>query len=120
MMRGRTRQLLHGVALSATVLASASPVGIPAAIAAADNPSTTSGSRWKHFPPPPMAPSGAPNVLLIMTDDVGFGAASTFGGPIPTPTFDALARAGLRYTSFHVTARCSPTRAALMTGRNHH
>jgi arylsulfatase len=67
-----------------------------------------------------MAPSGAPNVLLIMTDDVGFGAASTFGGPIPTPTFDALARAGLRYNEFHTTAMCSPTRAALLTGRNAH
>jgi arylsulfatase len=67
-----------------------------------------------------MAPPGAPNVLLIMTDDVGFGAASTFGGPIPTPTFDSLARAGLRYNEFHTTAMCSPTRAALLTGRNHH
>ena len=55
-----------------------------------------------------------------MTDDVGFGASSTFGGPIPTPTFDRLAAAGLRYNQFHTTALCSPTRAALITGRNHH
>ena len=65
-------------------------------------------------------PKGAPNVLLIMTDDVGFGAPSTFGGVIPTPALDRVAKAGLRYTQFHSTALCSPTRAALITGRNHH
>jgi arylsulfatase len=65
-------------------------------------------------------PKGAPNVLLIMTDDVGFGAPSTFGGVIPTPALDRIAKAGLRYTCFHSTALCSPTRAALITGRNHH
>ncbi|MGC1177549.1 MAG: arylsulfatase [Methyloceanibacter sp.] len=58
--------------------------------------------------------------MLILTDDVGFGASSTFGGPIPTPRMDRLAREGLRYTQFHTTALCSPTRAALLTGRNHH
>jgi arylsulfatase len=72
------------------------------------------------FPKEVRAPDGAPNVLLIMTDDVGFGASSTFGGPIPTPTMDALAKSGLRYNEFHTTALCSPTRAALITGRNHH
>ncbi len=72
------------------------------------------------FPKPMEAPKGAPNVLLIMTDDVGWGASSTFGGPIPTPTYDKLAKAGLRYNTFHTTALCSPTRAALITGRNHH
>ncbi|WP_320076681.1 arylsulfatase [Novosphingobium ovatum] len=66
------------------------------------------------------APAGAPNVLLILTDDVGFGASSAFGGPIPTPALDGLAAQGLRYTEFYVTAMCSPTRAALLTGRNHH
>jgi arylsulfatase len=65
-------------------------------------------------------PKGAPNVLLIMTDDCGFGAPSTFGGVIPTPALDRIAKAGLRYTQFHSTALCSPTRAALITGRNHH
>jgi arylsulfatase A-like enzyme len=65
-------------------------------------------------------PKGAPNILLIMTDDVGFGAPGTFGGVIPTPALDRIARAGLRYTNFHSTALCSPTRAALITGRNHH
>ncbi|OCC23531.1 arylsulfatase [Croceicoccus estronivorus] len=70
------------------------------------------------FPEPTHAPAGAPNVLVIMTDDVGFASSSTFGGPIPTPTFDALASQGLRYNRFHTTAICSPTRAALLTGRN--
>ena len=67
-----------------------------------------------------MPPSGAPNVLLIITDDVGFGAPSTFGGTVPTPALDKIAKKGLRYTQFHSTALCSPTRAALITGRNHH
>jgi arylsulfatase len=66
------------------------------------------------------APAGAPNVLLVMTDDVGFGAAGAFGGPIPTPNLDRLAARGLIYTHFHTTAMCSPSRAALLTGRNHH
>ena len=71
--------------------------------------------------PATVAPkSDAPNIVVIMTDDVGFGASSTFGGPVPTPTFDALARDGLRYNRFHTTALCSPTRAALLTGRNPH
>jgi arylsulfatase A-like enzyme len=65
-------------------------------------------------------PQGAPNIVLIMTDDAGFGAPSTFGGVIPTPAMDRIARAGLRYTNFHSTSLCSPTRAALITGRNHH
>ena len=65
-------------------------------------------------------PKGAPNVLLIMTDDAGFGVSSTFGGVIPTPNLDRVANAGLRYNQFHSTALCSPTRAALITGRNHH
>ena len=65
-------------------------------------------------------PKGAPNILLIMTDDAGFGVASTFGGVIPTPALDRIANMGLRYTNFNSTALCSPTRAALITGRNHH
>jgi len=65
-------------------------------------------------------PKGAPNILLVMTDDVGFAAPSTFGGVIPTPSLDRIAASGLRYTNFHSTALCSPTRAALITGRNHH
>jgi arylsulfatase len=66
------------------------------------------------------APAGAPNVLLIMLDDVGFGSFGTFGGPVATPGLDAVAERGLRYNQFHTTALCSPSRAALLTGRNHH
>ena len=105
------------------------------------SPSATTTIDGKQLPPPPsrsaarssatrrsrsrtgrrvVPPKGAPNVLLIMTDDVGFGVPSTFGGVIPTPTLDRIAHDGLRYTNFHSTALCSPTRAALITGRNHH
>nr|WP_246340217.1 arylsulfatase [Ancylobacter tetraedralis] len=73
-----------------------------------------------YWPARVVPPKGAPNVLLIMTDDVGFAAPSTFGGVIPTPALDEIANSGLRYTQFHSTALCSPTRAALITGRNHH
>ena len=72
------------------------------------------------WPPRVVPPKGAPNVLLIMTDDQGYGVTGTFGGVIPTPALDRVAKAGLRYTQFHSTALCSPTRAALITGRNHH
>ena len=72
------------------------------------------------WPPKVVPPKGAPNVLLIMTDDAGYGVPGTFGGVIPTPALDRVAKAGLRYTQFHSTALCSPTRAALITGRNHH
>jgi arylsulfatase len=72
------------------------------------------------WPPRIVPPKGAPNVLLIITDDAGFGVPSTFGGVIPTPALDRIAANGLRYTNFHSTALCSPTRAALITGRNHH
>ncbi len=72
------------------------------------------------FPQPLKAAKGSPNVLLILLDDVGFGMCSTFGGPVPTPYLDRLANNGLKYTRFHTTALCSPTRAALLTGRNHH
>ena len=73
-----------------------------------------------YWPARIVPPKGAPNVLLIITDDSGFGVPSTFGGVIPTPALDRIARDGLRYTNFHSTALCSPTRAALLTGRNHH
>ena len=72
------------------------------------------------WPPRVVPPKGAPNVLLIMTDDSGFGAPGTFGGVVPTPALDRIAATGLRYTNFHSTALCSPSRAALITGRNHH
>jgi arylsulfatase len=73
-----------------------------------------------YWPALTVPPKGAPNILLIMTDDVGFSAPSTFGGVIPTPNLDRIAAMGLRYTRFHTTSLCSPTRAALLTGHNHH
>ena len=66
------------------------------------------------------APEGSPNIVVVLIDDIGFGATSTFGGPIHTPTFDKLADNGLRFNRFHTTALCSPTRASLLSGRNHH
>jgi arylsulfatase A-like enzyme len=106
------------------------------------SPSATTTLDGKQLPPPPtkfggvikenakestpwwapqvVPPKGAPNVLLIMTDDQGYGVSSAFGGVIPTPAVDRIAEAGLRFTHFHSTALCSPSRAALITGRNHH
>ena len=80
---------------------------------------TLEGSKGS-FIEPVKAPTGAPNILLVLIDDAGFGNPSTFGGPVATPTLDRLAAEGLRYNRFHVTALCSPTRAALLSGRNHH
>ncbi len=78
----------------------------------------------RNVKPPPRfdvkAPQGAPNVVVILIDDLGFGAPSTFGGPISMPTLDQLAKGGLSYNNFHTAALCSPTRMALKTGRNHH
>jgi arylsulfatase A-like enzyme len=73
---------------------------------------------WAPFEPP-KAPAGAPNVVYIVLDDVGFGAMECYGGPIPTPNIDRVADAGVRYTQWHTTALCSPTRSCLLTGRNH-
>jgi hypothetical protein len=85
-------------------------------------PITTFDAR--NATPPPRfevkAPEGAPNVLIILLDDMGFGQSSAFGGPVDMPTIDALANQGLRYNEFHTAALCSPTRVALLTGRNHH
>jgi arylsulfatase len=78
----------------------------------------------RNVKPPPRfevkAPAGAPNVVIVLIDDMGFGVPNSFGGPVPMPTLDSLAQEGLRYTNFHTTALCSPTRAALKAGRNHH
>jgi len=77
----------------------------------------------KATPPPRFevkAPEGAPNVVIVLIDDLGFGGTSAFGGPVGTPSFDRIANEGLRYNNFHTTAVCSPTRAALKSGRNHH
>jgi arylsulfatase len=81
---------------------------------------TIEDSDPAQFPQPVQAPDGAPNVVLILLDDAGYGQFATFGGGVTSPTMDALAAEGLRYTRFHTTALCSPTRAALITGRNHH
>jgi arylsulfatase A-like enzyme len=84
----------------------------------------TVGTTYKESVPTPIpplrAPAGAPNVLVVLLDDQGYGQSGTFGGLVPTPTLDRLASGGLRYARFHVTALCSPTRSALLTGRNNH
>jgi arylsulfatase A-like enzyme len=135
--------------LAGTLVLSASVLALTAGSALAQettgvlgSPSATTTIDGKQLPPPPgkfggvmkesvqdskpywqpqvVPPKGAPNILLILTDDQGFGVPSTFGGVIPTPALDRIANAGLRYTQFHTTSLCSPTRAALITGRNHH
>jgi len=86
-------------------------------------PAITELDARKATPPPRFevkAPSNAPNVVIVLLDDFGFGQAATFGGPIEMPTLDRLAQNGLRYNAFHTTTLCSPTRTALLTGRNHH
>jgi arylsulfatase len=135
---------LTGLTASVTLLSTVAPsaraeiqtTGVPG------SPAATTTIDGKQLPPPDpkfggvikddalqskawwapriVPPKGAPNILLIMTDDSGFGVPSTFGGVIPTPTMDRLAQSGLRYNNIHSTALCSPTRAALITGRNHH
>jgi arylsulfatase A-like enzyme len=137
------KQILLGAMLAAAVMAVApsaraevQTTGTPG------SPGATTSIDGKQLPPPDpqfggvikdsavdskpwwsptiVPPEGAPNVLLIMTDDQGYGVCSTFGGVVSTPALDRIAKAGLRYTQFHSTALCSPTRAALITGRNHH
>jgi len=137
------RRRRNEVALAGALLA----MGVMPAAAQQTNcppgsPCATTTIDGKQLPPPPqkfegkigrntaqstpywparvVPPKGAPNVLLIMTDDTGFGVSSTFGGVIPSPTLDKIAAMGLRYTNFNSTALCSPTRAAIITGRNHH
>jgi len=137
-MNGKT-SLLSALAFTLVISVSAQAqevTGTPGA------PSATTTIEGSQLPPPPqpfggkiernaaqstpywpmrvVPPKGAPNVLLIMTDDTGFGVTSTFGGVIPTPTLDRIAANGLRYINFNSTALCSPTRAAIITGRNHH
>ncbi len=119
-MTSRNRRLRRGRTVIGTALAIVFTVHAAGVSAQEQAAASAPVREWKYYPQPPRAPAGAPNVLLIMTDDAGFSSASTFGGPIPTPTFDALAKEGLRYNEFHTTAMCSPTRAALLTGRNSH
>ena len=94
------------------------PTPPPPAFGGVIKEKASDSTAW--WAPRVVPPKGAPNVLLIMTDDQGFGAPSTFGGVIPTPAMDRIAAQGLRFTNFHSTSLCSPTRAALITGRNHH
>ena len=113
-----------GTALLSSAAMAAGPVG-EVVLPKAPEPfagkiGTTYADSTPAFAEPVQAPANAPNILLVLTDDVGFAASSTFGGPVPTPALDRLAANGLRYTRFHTTAMCSPTRAALLTGRNHH
>jgi arylsulfatase len=127
------RRLLGSASLLAASAAASGALRQPAAAATDDGsvlprPRPPFGGKIERtlkgstpdFPKMYEAPAGSPNVLLILTDDVGFGASSTFGGPIQTPNFQRLADTGLRYNMYHTTALCSPTRAALITGRNHH
>jgi arylsulfatase len=101
-------------------LVSASALAVALAAAAPPAAAATVGTAPVGFPTGPVAPKGAPNILLIMTDDVGFAASDAFGGGIPTPTFDALAAGGLKFDDFNTAALCAPSRAALLTGRNPH
>ena len=139
----RAVDLFLGTVLSSVAIASSSSLGIAQQLTdVPGSPGATITLDGKQLPPPDptfggvikekasestpwwaprvVPPKGAPNVLLIMTDDAGYSAPSTFGGVIPTPALDRIANAGLRYTNFHSTSLCSPTRAAIITGRNHH
>jgi arylsulfatase A-like enzyme len=138
----KPRNVSLSAVLTAALLLLASAVRAQQINGVPGSPDATMSLSGKQLPPPPMKfggvikdsaldskpwwpprvvpPKGAPNVLLIMTDDQGYGVPGTFGGVIPTPALDRIAKAGLRYTQFHSTALCSPTRAALITGRNHH
>jgi arylsulfatase A-like enzyme len=139
----RALELISAIAFSVIAFASTSSLGIAQQVnGVPGSPGATTTIDGKQLPPPApefggvikerasestpwwpprvVPPQSAPNVLLIMTDDVGFAAPSTFGGVIPTPAMDRIAAQGLRYTDFHSTALCSPTRAAIITGRNHH
>jgi arylsulfatase len=136
------RQTTRGLLAGSALLAFATMGHAQQAPGAPGSPSATTTIDGSQLPAPPqefrgkierdaakstpywpariVPPQGAPNILLIITDDQGYGVSSTFGGVIPTPALDRIARDGLRYTNFNSTALCSPTRAALITGRNHH
>ena len=145
-MNARCQKTFATLAVFALLIAiglfSSAPVSAQQITGVPGSPNATMTLDGKQLPPPPMPfggvikesakdstpwwpprvvpPKGAPNILLIMTDDQGYGVSGTFGGVIPTPAMDRIANAGLRYTEFHSTALCSPTRAAIITGRNHH
>jgi arylsulfatase A-like enzyme len=116
----------HACARTEAPAAKATVTGIDRTVLPIHEPAVATVSELdarKATAPPPFgvtAPKGAPNVVIVLIDDIGFGASSSFGGPINMPTLEKLAGAGLRYNRFHTTALCSPTRVALLTGRNHH
>ncbi|GAU85901.1 arylsulfatase [Bosea sp. BIWAKO-01] len=134
--------LLASFLISTSLCIASVPAGAQQTTGTPGSPDATTTIDGKYLPPPPptfggvvnleaskskpywppqvVPPKGAPNILLIMTDDQGYGVSGTFGGVVPTPAMDRIAQMGLRYTQFHSTALCSPTRAALITGRNHH
>lgn len=133
----RQFSLLAALSLAAASVSAVEVTGVPGSASATTTidgkqlpppPDTAFGGKIErnaidstpYWPPRVVPPKDAPNILLIMTDDAGYGVPSTFGGVIPTPALDRIAENGLRYTHFHSTAVCSPTRAALITGRNHH
>jgi arylsulfatase A-like enzyme len=139
----KTKKIVPAVlAINGAVMLTAAPLLAVEVTGVPGSPGATTTISGKQLPPPDpkfggvikekaseskawwaprvVPPKGAPNVLLIMTDDAGFAAPSTFGGVIPTPALDRIAKNGLRYTNFHSTALSSPTRAAIITGRNHH
>lgn len=138
----RWKRLLLLCATMAAPVCCSAVVYVPQTTGIPGSPSATTTIEGQQLPPPPqpfggkiaqtvtnstpywsprvVPPKGAPNILLIVTDDVGYGAPSTFGGVIPTPALDRIANMGLRYIQFHSTSLCSPSRAALITGRNHH
>ncbi len=141
-MKSDTRRWRLSVVVAASFLAGATSLAAQQTTGVPCSPSATTTVDGRYLPNPPaqfggvinlsardskscwpatvVPPKGAPNVLLIMTDDAGYGISSSFGGVIPTPAMDRIASAGVKYTQFHSTALCSPTRAALITGRNHH
>jgi Sulfatase len=136
------RPLLFVVTSTALALVSIAPAMAQEITGVPGSPSATTTIKGDQLPPPPpkfggvieesakdskpwwpprvVPPKGAPNILLIMTDDQGYGISGTFGGVIPTPALDRIANSGLRYTEFNSAALCSPTRAELITGRNNH
>jgi len=138
----RSTKMALACSVAAVVALSSSATPAQQLTGAPGSPEATTTIGGSQLPPPPqkfegkiernaaqstpywparvVPPKGAPNILLIMTDDTGFGVSSTFGGVIPSPTLDRIAANGLRYTNFNSTALCSPTRAAIITGRNHH
>jgi len=117
---------LFTVCLASTVLCTATQLSAQEALPFPEPPSASKAGKtlaesthqWRKTPS--HLPADAPNIVIFMTDDAGFSNPSTFGGPVHTPTLDRLAAAGIAYNEFHTTAMCSPTRAALLTGRNHH